>query len=292
MIQRGSRRRLVRCCLVGWLVYSFGPGIFSVGHGNEPAGAAAASNEPLQLRVLSYNIHHSEGGDGKVDLGRIARVINDAHPDLVALQEVDSGTKRTAGVDQPRRLAELTKLEFVFGDNISYEGGRYGNAVLSRFPIVRHKNHPLPSHYKGEQRGVLEVEARLPNGRPPLVFYATHFDYRGNYDGERMESARLVNQLVAQRPDATAILAGDLNATPESKPLTELATAWGRDPRLSPTYPAASPASQIDHVLFRPADRWRVVESRVINEAVASDHRPLLVVLELRSIGRPKDVNP
>lgn len=246
-------------------------------------GTATVTNasEPLQLRVLSYNIHHGEGSDRRVDLKRIAGVINGARPDLVALQEVDSGTKRTGGVDQPWRLSELTKLQHVFGDNIPYEGGRYGNAVLSRFPIVRHENHPLPSHYQGEQRGVLEVEVQPPNWKSPLVFYATHFDYRGGYDAERMESARLVNELAARRPDVPAILAGDLNAVPDSGPLAELSKAWGREARVTPSFPAAGPKKQIDYVLFCPTNRWRVVETRVLEEPVASDHRPLLVVLEL-----------
>lgn len=242
---------------------------------------AFAADGPLQLRVLSYNIHHGRGADGKVDLKRIARVINHARPDLVALQEVDTGTKRTGGVDQPRTLAELTKLQYVFGDNIPYDGGRYGNAVLSRFSILRNKNHPLPSHYKGEQRGLLEVEVQPPDGLPPLTFYATHFDYRGDYDGERMDSAKMVNDLVARQPDALALLAGDLNALPDSKPLRELAASWTRDPRVTPTFPAADPTRQIDFILFRPADGWRVVASRVLDEPVASDHRPLMEVLEL-----------
>lgn len=272
---------LFRCCLAGSLVFSFRPSISSNGHGAEPARAVVAADGSLQLRVLTYNIHHGEGGNAKVDLERIARVINDARPDLVALQEVDCGTERTDGVDQPEKLAELTKLDFVFGDNIPYDGGRYGNAVLSRFLILRHKNHPLSSHYKGEQRGVLEVEVQLLDGRQSLTFYATHFDYRGNYDGERMDSARRVNQLAARRSQA-AILAGDLNAEPERKPLEELSNEWSRDPRITPTYPADSPTKQIDYLLFRPANRWRVIETRVIDEAIASDHRPLLMVLELR----------
>jgi endonuclease/exonuclease/phosphatase family metal-dependent hydrolase len=75
----------------------------------------------------------------------------------VALQEVDCNPKRTSGVDRPAELARLTKMQVVFGDNIPYQGGRYGNAVLSRLSIVRHENHPLPSFHEGEQRGVLEV---------------------------------------------------------------------------------------------------------------------------------------
>ncbi len=116
---------------------------------------ASVADETDRLRVVSYNIHHGVGVDGRVDLERIARVILSVDADLVALQEVDCNTKRTNLVDQPARLASLTKMQVVFGDNIPYQGGRYGNAVLSRLPIVRHENHALPSFYEGEQRGVL-----------------------------------------------------------------------------------------------------------------------------------------
>src|SRR5690606_4366306 len=106
---------------------------------------AADAAEPLRLRVLSYNIHHAEGVDGKLDLERIAEVIRAAKPDLVALQEVDRNARRTGSVDQPAELARLTEMQVVFGSNIELQGGHYGNAVLSRFPIASERNHLLPN---------------------------------------------------------------------------------------------------------------------------------------------------
>jgi endonuclease/exonuclease/phosphatase family metal-dependent hydrolase len=234
------------------------------------------------LRVLTYNIHHGRGLDNQVSLPRIAAVINSVHPDLVALQEVDSGTERTNRVDQPHELARLTGLQAVFGDNIPYQGGRYGNAVLSRLPILRHENHRLPSHYPKEQRGVLEVEVELPGGQP-LLFFVTHFDYRRLYDRERLDSVHTVNDLIVTRPHRLALLAGDLNARANSTVLTELGKSWRRTNHpVLPTYPASFPIRQIDYVLVRPACRWRVREVMVLAEATASDHRALLTVLELR----------
>ena len=122
---------------------------------------ASAKAAPVRLRVLCYNIHHAEGVDGKVDVPRSARVILSVKPDLVALQEVVQKTKRTQKVDQVAELARLTKMESVFGSNIAFQGGHYGNASLSRFPITRHKNHRLPNMDMGEQRGVLESVIKL-----------------------------------------------------------------------------------------------------------------------------------
>jgi endonuclease/exonuclease/phosphatase family metal-dependent hydrolase len=233
---------------------------------------------PARLRVLSYNIHHGEGVDGKLDLERIAGIIRGAEADLVALQEVDRGTRRTGGVDQSAELAKLTGLHVAFGGNISFEGGDYGNAVLSRYPIKHQQNHPLPSFGPGEKRGVLEVEIELAS--QPLRFFATHLDHRRD-DRERVASAEVINQLVAASPQARALLAGDLNDVPQSATLTLLKKAWTlpHDQPLA-TVPVSAPRRQIDYVLLRPQTAWKVQEARVLDEPQASDHRPLLITLE------------
>ena len=206
--------------------------------------------EPQQLRVLSYNIHHGEGVDGKLDLPRIAEVIRAADPEVVALQEVDRNTTRTGRVDQPAELARLTGMHAVFEKNIDYAGGQYGNAVLTKLPVLRHQNIPLPSFYDGQQRGALCVELNW-QGRP-LVFVATHFDYHP-LERERMASAKTVNELIARYGETPMILAGDLNATLGSAPLLLLQRMWNIvGEREQPTFPASQPQRQIDFILTRP----------------------------------------
>ncbi len=246
-----------------------------------PAFQTPAPESPLLVRVLTYNIHHAEGVDGRLDLERIARVIRSVNPDLVALQEVDRRAARSASVDQPAELGRLTGLTAVFGANIPLQGGEYGNAVLARWPIVRSANHQLPNRDNGEQRGVLEVHFEAPGTRTPVVLWATHFDHRSN-DAERRASADAIEARAREQPDVPAILAGDLNDTPGSPTMAALGASWVRaNPEILPTIPAAKPARQIDYVLVRPGRRWRTVETRVLDEALASDHRPLLAVLEL-----------
>jgi endonuclease/exonuclease/phosphatase family metal-dependent hydrolase len=237
--------------------------------------------EPHRIRVLSYNIHHGEGIDRKLDLARIAMVIRSVNPDVVALQEVDRNAKRTGSVDQPTELARLTKLNVVFGANIELPGGHYGNALLSRFPITRHKNHLLPNLDNGEQRGVIEAVIKLPESNQPLLILATHLDHRSD-ERERLASAKAINDLAAQHPDLTALLAGDLNATPTSKTLQRFESIWTRANETTlATVPVKQPNRQIDFILFRPAKRWKTVEIKVLDEAVASDHRAIFAVLEL-----------
>jgi endonuclease/exonuclease/phosphatase family metal-dependent hydrolase len=228
--------------------------------------------------VLTYNIHHGEGVDGKVDLPRIADVIKGATPDVVAVQEVDQGTQRTAHVDQPAELARLTGLKCIFARNIDWEGGGYGTAVLTRLPVKGVEQHRLPSHYKGEQRGVQVVE--LGAGDDTFVFFATHLNYRPEED-ERLDSVKKIRSLLPAYGDAPMVLAGDLNAEPGSETMKQFGVDWQRaNAEPVKTYPAEAPAKQIDYVLVRPAERWTIVEVRVLDEAVASDHRPVLAVFE------------
>jgi endonuclease/exonuclease/phosphatase family metal-dependent hydrolase len=233
---------------------------------------------PDELRVLSYNIHHGEGGDGKYDLERIARLMLSVSPHVVAVQEVDQGTARASGVDQPAELARLTKMKCIFGRNIDHEGGGYGTAVLTSLPIKGVEHHRLPSHYNGEQRGVQVVE--LGAGDDTVVFFATHLDYRPEED-ERLDSVKKIRSLLPAYGDKPMLLVGDLNAMPESNTMQQFAADWQRsNEEAILTYPAEAPIRQIDYVLMRPAHRWEVVEARVLDEKVASDHRPLLVVLK------------
>jgi endonuclease/exonuclease/phosphatase family metal-dependent hydrolase len=243
-------------------------------------GAIKSSAElPQEIRVITYNIHHGEGTDAKIDLERIANVLLAEKPDFVALNEVDQGTNRTHKIDMPAEFARLTGMKAVFEKNIDHDGGKYGNAILSRLPIRRHENHKLPSNYEGEQRGVLEVELGEEGDYETLLFLATHLDYRQD-DAERMASVKKIEEIVAEHKNQPTILAGDLNASPDSRVMAAFAKNWmlaNQEPLA--TFPAHAPEKQIDYILVRPADRWEVIETRILNEPVASDHRPLLAVL-------------
>lgn len=233
------------------------------------------AGEPT-LRVLCYNIHHGEGTDGKVDLPRLAKLIRAADPDLVALQEVDDRTRRTGGIDQTAELARLTGLHGRFGKAIDFQGGGYGQAILSRFPIADAAVHTLPGMPEREQR--IAFEARLKIDGRDVSFVTTHLHHQEPELRER-QAAKL-NDLFADA-DRPVILAGDLNATPDSKLVATLSGKWTTataGPALF-TFPAAKPTKQIDYILFRPAGRFRVISATVIDEPVASDHRPVLAVL-------------
>jgi endonuclease/exonuclease/phosphatase family metal-dependent hydrolase len=238
-----------------------------------------ARQEPLRLRVLSYNMNHGEGTDGKIDLERIAREIDEASPDLVALQEVDRRTERSGGVDQAATLGKLTSMHVAFRSNLKFQGGHYGNAVLSRFPILSRKNHPLPNLEEGEPRGALSVTVSHPRLKR-VTFVATNFDHRRSAKS-RLASAESLNELTERWKQPT-ILAGDLNATPSSKEVRTLLRKWATaTPVPLLTAPSKRPTLQKDYVLYRRPRQWRVHEVRVLDRTM-SLRRPLLAVLEAR----------
>jgi endonuclease/exonuclease/phosphatase family metal-dependent hydrolase len=249
---------------------------------SEDAGVAGAP--PPTLRVLTYNIHHGAGNDEVLDLERIARLIRTLEPDLVALQEVDIRTERTGGVDQAAELGRLTGMSAVFGPFMDFQGGEYGMAVLSALPIVDSRNHRLPEG--AEPRSALAVRVRLPGDAGELTFVGIHL-YRT--EEERLAQTRRLLDELPSEAEGPVILAGDFNSRPGSSVMELIGETFtvadkGGD-RF--TFPSHRPDREIDFVAWRPDGRFAVVESRAIDEPVASDHRPVLLVLEARPPGAP-----
>ena len=237
-------------------------------------------NQNLRLRILSYNIHHAEGVDGKLDIPRIAQVILSVNPDLVALQEVDKNTVRTGKVNQGIELSRLTKMNSVFGSNITFQGGQYGNAILSKFPIIKNKNFLLPNVDSGEQRGLLQSQIQISN-KENVLFFSTHLDHRRS-DTERLASAKAINQIISLDNKSPAILAGDFNDVPDSPTLKELGKVWLRtNKKILRTIPASKPSRQIDYIFVQPKERWKIIESQILDEDIASDHRAIFSIIEL-----------
>ena len=90
------------------------------------AGCATSRTKNMTFRVLTYNIHHGEGIEKKIDLQRIADLINREKADIVGLQEVDRGVERTARRDLPAELAQLTGMTVYFDRNIIHQGATMG----------------------------------------------------------------------------------------------------------------------------------------------------------------------
>ncbi|HEX8336739.1 MAG TPA: endonuclease/exonuclease/phosphatase family protein, partial [Pyrinomonadaceae bacterium] len=171
--------------------------------------AARAEPARVRLKVMSYNIHVGVGMDKKQDLKRIADVIRGERVDLVGLQEVDRGVERTGRVDEIKELARLTGMDYAFAHNLDYQGGQYGVAVLSRFPILAIDHRRYANRRERERRGFIRVEVEVGGRR--LNFVTTHLDYQW-LDGRLFETEQLLKALEDVR--GPLLIVGDFNEEP------------------------------------------------------------------------------
>lgn len=239
------------------------------------------------LRILCYNIHYGQGNDGVYDLERLAAVIKAVDPDLVALQEVDVMVRRSGQVHQAEELGKLTGLDVYYGPTQHYEGGLFGNAVLTKLPVSRVWIQPLPYTEATPElttypRGFVAVTVKTPGGKD-VRFVSTHFQH--NVEEDRIAEAEAVNRYLAVESEKIpTLLAGDINAVPDSEPMKVLLSKWTNviDAEAAPTVPSKDPKSRIDYIFYRQGDPFEIVETRVIAEEMASDHRPVFAVLRVK----------
>ena len=225
------------------------------------------------LIVLSFNIHHSVGIDNVLDLQRIANVINAERPDLVALQGVDINTKRSGCTNQMEVLAKLTNMNFVFGKSMNWNGGEYGNGILGKFDIISNEIYPLP----GEQRCALVTTLNIND--TIIAFVSTHLDKEKEF---RDKSIIPIEDLLVNYAEMPLIFAGDLNAAPDSDILNSLGAKLINANINNNTIPVAEPNLKTNYIMYAPKQSWEVVSSKVLNDNITSDYRPIKAILKLK----------
>jgi len=233
------------------------------------------------VKVLTFNILHGATTKNNFDLNFLAGVIKDADPDFVAMQEVDFRTNRAKKYDLVTELGWRTKMVPLFAKAMEFDGGEYGEGVLSKYTFLKTRNVALPYSKGNEPRAALEVVSILKSG-DTVAFIGTHLDHLEN-ETDRIAQARKINEVFSTNKYPT-ILAGDLNAIPKSTPINILEQVWTStydktSPK--PTYPSNSPKIKIDYVMFIPKNKWRILETKVIQNTIASDHCAYLVTIEL-----------
>ena len=247
---------------------------------NNPLWAQIQVDSSKIVKVLSFNILHGRTTKGDFNLDVLAKLINDANPDFVAMQEVDFKANRSKKYDLVTELGWRTKLAPLFAKAMNYDGGEYGEGVLSRFSFFKTRNVALPYISGQEPRAALEIVTILPS-EDTIAFVGSHFAHEGN--AGRVLQAQKVNEIFSLNKYPT-ILAGDLNAVPGSEPINILEQIWTasynkENPEY--TFPSDDPRLKLDYVMFYPKNRWKILERKVIKDTVASDHCAYLVILEL-----------
>jgi endonuclease/exonuclease/phosphatase family metal-dependent hydrolase len=244
----------------------------------------------IAVRVMSWNIHAMRGADGRADPARIARVIEEAAPDIAGLQEVGMPLPSGGPADPALALAALTGMNGVFGPTMSHRlGFAYGNAVLARHPIAAIRNYDLSVPGR-EPRGCLRADVEIAGAR--VHFFAAHLGL--HWRERRRQAAQLLSADIL-RDTALAyplVLVGDFNslsnrsAVPRwlRRQLVDAARAVRNE---APTFPSRFPLLRLDHCYVDAA--FRVVSVGIVQTALArraSDHLPVLVELELQPAAR------
>ncbi len=242
---------------------------------------AGCASTPSEKTIMTYNIRHGVGMDRVLDLERAARVIETANPDIIVLNEMDNGTARSFGVLQADSLGRRLKMNARFGRSIDFDGGEYGNALLSKYPIVDFQVVDLSTDTLLEGRSIFL--ARLDLGLDTLFIMGTHLGLIPEEQSEQI--TRIIHALP---DDQKLLMAGDFNFTADSEAYTRI-TDYLEDgilktnPETGFTYPADVPEKRIDYIFIGrevvPVDNPLIDTHEILT---ASDHRPQVLKFILR----------
>jgi len=230
------------------------------------------------FRIATYNIHKARGMDGRVNIGRILRILREVDPDIVALQEVVNHAERSPEEHQACYLADQLGFHYTVGETRKHRAAAYGNVTLSRWKFERVQ--PIDLSVPGrEPRGALRTDIRV--GSELLHFFNVHL---GTGARERRAQARLVDEHLLKALDISGprVVLGDFNdwshglvtqTLANEFHLTDLAPHLPR----TRTYPALLPFLHLDHIYF---DHHLKVDEAFFHRnrrsLLASDHLPLV----------------
>ena len=245
------------------------------------------------LRVMTYNIYGARATSpaNAADLDAIAEVIRRQNPDFVTLNEVDVFTNRTGkDVHQARDLAEKLGMAWHFSKAIDRDGGEYGDAVLSKYPILEKRSYRLPcaAEQPGEDRSLCVIRVQI-DGKD-LYVASTHLDHLSG-DASRLVQATEIRRIRDTELEGDLILCGDLNAIPSSNviaTMTSFLTNTG--PIDQYTFPSDDPSRKIDYIMYAPIEHFGVQNCQVVSRGDqqvggvdASDHRPVIADIRFQT---------
>lgn len=226
--------------------------------------------------IASYNVRNAKGMDNVTDFDRVANVITNMDAHAVAIQELDSATERSKNLVILDELAKRTNMYASFNGSIEYRGGKYGNGILTKEKPIGIEGVPLPG--SEEKRSLLIVELQ------DFVLCCTHLSLT---EADRQVSIELIKEHTAKYDTKPVFLAGDLNAKPNSSEIRDLSENWILLSDVSfATFPSDNPDRVIDYIFLKRNSSYNhtIIENEVVDEPMASDHRPLWVKIEIESL--------
>lgn len=227
---------------------------------------------------MTYNIHHGVDANGKNTLKDIGKYIMDSRADIVGLQEVDSMCERSGKIDQPAQLSKLSGLGSYFTRHFPYQGGSYGQALLSAYTVTHLENVSLPVFPLSSGKSVSMLVADVEIAERKITIAVVHLDYR-NQESRLHQINVLWDHL--KDKNKNLILMGDMNAFPNSDEMQRIRENFIVYPFIENAYsfPAVNPDRRIDFVLVRKGSDLRIVSESVGNVPY-SDHLPVITTID------------
>lgn len=225
-----------------------------------------ASFPDNRIKIMTFNIHHGIGLDGRLNLDRVSKIIYEANVDIIGLNEVDKGMIRTNFQNQVKVLAEKLDMNYAFGPTIRLGIGSFGNAVLSKYPIVDAINYRLPGKLGSEPRGLLSTIIDIP-GEQDITVVVTHLSL---IESDRQKQVKWIIDFM-KKIETPGIVMGDFNAEFESLP--GLKDLLGN----IKNYPSNGPIKGLDCIFSN--HNFELLNSYTI-DSQASDHLPVVVEIK------------
>lgn len=229
--------------------------------------------EGINIKIMSYGI-----GSGNKNMDALATSINIHQPDFLVIREIDKNTTRSGPADLPAILSPLIGMpNYVFANALNYQNGEYGCVVYSKYPIVESNTYMLPTSVS--EKGPLAVIKVQINDNQQVIFAGTHLNANAT---RRSTQTPALLDIMKEHTDIPVILAGNFNDKPTTgETYVQLATQFSFPcSSCPPNYPVSDPQTNTDYVMFKPADKFRVLDHSVGSSSV-SNHLPVITQLQL-----------
>jgi endonuclease/exonuclease/phosphatase family metal-dependent hydrolase len=248
------------------------------------------SKPSVQFRIASYNTHKCRGIHGKISPDRVIRVIEELEADILCLQEIVDASGGTGKYDQARQISEaFPELNVAFGETRPLHGGRYGNMLMTRFPIAETRSHDITKSTR-EERGVLQCAIGVGTHSVVNVF---NVHLGTGYMERRRQIEVLIGTEILAQPHLSGprIVIGDFNEWTRGLTTRLLQQSFQsdrpiRNRRSARTYPGVLPILSLDHCYYEaPLEMESTEIWRSRRSMIASDHLPLIADFRLRTDG-------
>ncbi|MCB0687086.1 MAG: endonuclease/exonuclease/phosphatase family protein [Saprospiraceae bacterium] len=231
------------------------------------------------FKIMTYNIHHGADADDQLTIDAMRKYIKRSGASIVGLQEVDSVCERSGKMDEPKILARGSKLKSYFTRHFPFQGGAYGQALLTKCKVLKVENKTIPVYPESEGKSVSMLLADISIDRDLVITVAVvHLDYRNK--SSRQQQIDLVINLL-QKIVHPVILLGDFNAFHNSEEIDILRQEFTLFPIANDayTFPAKNPDRRIDFIFISKNAPFKVITEK-IDSVPYSDHLPLIATIK------------